>query len=313
MEKVSIVIPVYNGSDYLDVAIQSALAQTWENYEVIVVNDGSDDHGATASVAERYQDRITYYEKRNGGTATALNYGIERMKGTYFSWLSHDDIYLPNKLRNQMKLLDRQGEPNRVIVGNYALVQDWGMPYHIMDFQQLYGKRALETPLFPVFHCAVNGCTLLIHKSHFDRVGLFREDLKTTQDYDMWFRMFREQSVTYSKGVDVVSRVHPRQTSVRFIQSHEDECTELWLRLFNSLTDQEKKAIGGNKDTFYSDMYNHFRYHTSYQKVAEMLGEYAQSDHISLRRQETGRVRLWNKMRMQHIYYRNKALLTMHR
>ena len=152
MEKVSIVIPVYNGSDYLDAAIQSALAQTWENCENIVVNDGSNDHGATASVAERYQDRITYYEKSNGGTATALNYGIERMKGTYFSWLSHDDLYLPNKLRNQMNLLDRKGDPKRVIAGNYALVQDQGRPYHIMDFHQLYGKSALETPLFPVFH-----------------------------------------------------------------------------------------------------------------------------------------------------------------
>lgn len=311
MEKISIVIPVYNGADYLGAAIRSALEQTWENKEIIVVNDGSNDNGATREVVERYQDKITYYEKPNGGTATALNYGIERMKGTYFSWLSHDDLYLPDKLRHQMLMLGKGTDPTQIIAGNYVLINEHGIPFRIMDFYQLYGEKNLKKPLLPVFHCAVNGCTLLIHKSHFDRVGLFREDLRTTQDYDLWFRMFRGKSVLYTKELDVISRVHQAQTSVRYIDTHEEECSELWLRLFESLNDQEKEMIGGDLDTFYADMYNHFKYHTSYGRVAAELGKHTDRDDISLRKQEKRKDRLLNSVRMQWIYWKYKPLIIM--
>ena len=88
---VSIVIPVYNGSNYVRDAIDSALAQTYKNCEVIVVNDGSQDGGATDEICRSYGERIRYFRKENGGVATAVNLGIEQMRGEYFSWLSHDD------------------------------------------------------------------------------------------------------------------------------------------------------------------------------------------------------------------------------
>ena len=97
--KVSIIIPVFNGSNYLQEAIDSALAQTYKNIEVIVVNDGSDDHGATENVAQKYEDRIRYFSKENGGVASALNWGIKNMTGEYFSWLSHDDIYFLKRFK----------------------------------------------------------------------------------------------------------------------------------------------------------------------------------------------------------------------
>ena len=90
---VSIVIPVYNGADYMREAIDSALSQTYPHIEVLVVNDGSTDSGATAAVARSYGDKIRYFEKKNGGVSSALNYGIRNMQGSYFSWLSHDDVY----------------------------------------------------------------------------------------------------------------------------------------------------------------------------------------------------------------------------
>lgn len=76
--KVSIVIPVYNGSNYVRDAIDSALAQTYGNVEVIVVNDGSDDDGKTDEICRSYGKKIRYFKKKNGGVATALNKGIER-------------------------------------------------------------------------------------------------------------------------------------------------------------------------------------------------------------------------------------------
>ena len=100
--KVSIVIPAYNASNYLEEAIDSALAQTYSNIEIIVVNDGSLDDGATERVALAYGDKIRYFYKENGGSSSALNFGIANMTGEWFSWLSHDDLYLPEKIEKQI-------------------------------------------------------------------------------------------------------------------------------------------------------------------------------------------------------------------
>ncbi|MBO5570669.1 MAG: glycosyltransferase, partial [Clostridia bacterium] len=77
LPKVSIVIPVYNGANFLREAIDSALGQTYPNIEILVVNDGSDDGGETESIALSYGNQIRYFRKENGGVATALNFGIE--------------------------------------------------------------------------------------------------------------------------------------------------------------------------------------------------------------------------------------------
>ena len=88
--KVSIIIPCYNGEKYLKNAIDSALSQSYENIEVIVVNDGSEDD--TEKIALEYGKKIRYFKKKNGGVSSALNLGIKEMEGEYFSWLSHDEL-----------------------------------------------------------------------------------------------------------------------------------------------------------------------------------------------------------------------------
>ena len=115
MPLVSIVIPVYNGSNYMREAIDSALAQDYENKEIIVVNDGSTDGGATEEIALSYGDSIRYLHKENGGVSSALNLGIANMRGEYFSWLSHDDRYLPHKVSDIMSILEKYD--NKSIIG----------------------------------------------------------------------------------------------------------------------------------------------------------------------------------------------------
>ena len=120
--KISIVIPAYNASNYLAEAIDCALAQTYPNVEIVVVNDGSRDDGATERVALSYGEKIRYFYKENGGSSSALNMGIANMTGEWFSWLSHDDLYLPNKIKHQMKLLKTLKDPYQIVAGGTKLL-----------------------------------------------------------------------------------------------------------------------------------------------------------------------------------------------
>jgi glycosyltransferase involved in cell wall biosynthesis len=95
LPKVSIIIPVYNGEDFLSQAINSVLAQTYQNIEVIVVDDGSTD--GTRQIIESYGKKIIAIHKSNGGVASALNVGIQHATGEYIAWLSHDDIFYRKK------------------------------------------------------------------------------------------------------------------------------------------------------------------------------------------------------------------------
>jgi len=121
---VSIIIPVYNGSRYLNEALSSALNQTYDNIEVIVVNDGSEDN--SGEIAQSYGSRIRYFEKENGGVSTALNMALQHMRGDYFSWLSHDDVYFHDKIEKQVQKLASFGptERTRTILYSNLMVID---------------------------------------------------------------------------------------------------------------------------------------------------------------------------------------------
>lgn len=253
MPLVSVVIPVYNGSNYLAEAIDSVLLQTYPNIEILVINDGSKDGGATETIAKRYGNKIHYIAKQNGGVASALNLGIQKMKGDYFSWLSHDDLYLPDKVESQVRLLLKESDKHRIICGGYTLFHaENGEDFGTMNPIPAYGDK-LSIPLYPVFRGVLNGCTMLIHKSHFERVGLFDEALPTTQDYDLWFRMLRGQSVLFQKDIHVRSRCHAEQGSRTL--AHKNEARDLWIHMMDAVTDAECVQISGCKWRFYHELY----------------------------------------------------------
>lgn len=211
--KVSIVIPVYNGSDYMREAIDSALAQTYSNIEIIVINDGSNDGGATEKIALSYGDRIRYFSKPNGGVASALNMAIENMNGEYFSWLSHDDLYFDQKVERQIEFLSEMNfeERNKVIVYS-DYIHFTNNPKEVC-FRKMPGVAPSEFRYWLTVENILNGCTLLIPKSAFSSIGRFDTQLRTTQDYDLWFRLAREYQFRHMGECLVKSRLHPNQGS----------------------------------------------------------------------------------------------------
>ena len=212
---VSIIIPVYNGSNYVQEAIDSALAQTYKNIEVIVVNDGSKDDGKTEEIALSYGDKIRYFKKENGGVSSALNMGIEKMQGEYFSWLSHDDKYEPKKVENQvaaLKNIDNKetvvvcsGRPideNSNLIENYPSKQRFenGLVSWDKAFENLFNQGSF------------NGCAFLIHKNVFKKVGRFDETLRYVQDLLMWAKIFLNRiPLLYMQEELVLSRIHGAQ------------------------------------------------------------------------------------------------------
>lgn len=102
---VSVIIPFYNNASWLTEAVESVLAQSYPADEIIVINDGSEED--ISSFIEKYKEKVIYFYKKNGGPATARNFGIEKSSGDYIAFLDSDDIWLPNKLEIQIKLMDR--------------------------------------------------------------------------------------------------------------------------------------------------------------------------------------------------------------
>jgi glycosyltransferase involved in cell wall biosynthesis len=235
--KISIIIPVYNGSNFMREAIDSALAQTYKNIEIIVINDGSKDNGATEKIAKHYGAKIRYFKKKNGGVATALNLGIEKMTGEYFSWLSHDDVYLPNKIESQADFIVREKIPNNTILySDTCIIDSSGREFFVPPLKKTYKGLVREL----IISGFLDGCSLLVPKIAFKEVGSFNPDLKTTQDYDLWFR-FAKAGFIFKKspGVLVKSRQHAGQDSVTKIKFHKIEKEQLYIRTVQNFTSKQ--------------------------------------------------------------------------
>lgn len=217
--KVSIVIPVYNGSNYLKEAIDSALNQTYENVEVIVVNDGSNDNGLTENIAKSYGDKIRYFYKENGGVSSALNYGIQQMSGDYFSWLSHDDGYYKRKIEDSINLLKEVNEikGNTIAYTGGVFVNSSGEKIRLMK-QKLNPKTVysgIQATNIMLEKGTFNGCCMLIPKNAFNNVGFFNENLRYSQDSLMWYQLFLSgYSIVSDENINVFSRMHREQVTL---------------------------------------------------------------------------------------------------
>ena len=239
--KVSIVIPVYNGANYLREAIDSALAQTYRNTEVIVVNDGSTDGGETENIALSYGDMIRYFAKENGGVSTALNLGIKEMSGEYFSWLSHDDVYFPNKIEAQIDYLKKLKNKCVGLYSDYIFIDrnsNFLSEKRIPDLGPHDVKFAIISS-FPI-----HGSTVLLHRSIFHEIGFFDEKLPTTQDYDMWYRIAEKFDFIHMKEMLIKSRLHPEQGTAT-IDSNAEEMSEFYYRCLKKIPADEMPRISG--------------------------------------------------------------------
>ena len=183
MVKVSVVIPAYNGDRYLAAAINSILAQTYQDLEIIVVDDGSTDN--TPQIAQQYGARVQYFSQTNQGVAASRNLGLAAATGAYIAFLDQDDVFLPHKLACQVALLEKDDSLGIVNSGWQITDQQGEVQAAVQPWQQIPDLNAANLIIWkPVFLGA-----MLFRRSWLERVAGFDISLEQTPDVDLVMRL----------------------------------------------------------------------------------------------------------------------------
>lgn len=210
--RVSVIIPTYNRSHLIGRAIQSVLNQIYQDFEIIVVDDGSTDN--TEEVIKKFQKqdkRIKYicHEKNKGGSA-ARNTGIKIAKGNYIGLLDDDDEWLPEKLEKQVIKFQNSPEKVGVIYSGF---------FYVSEKSGKIVSEIIPTLQGEVYANLLKGCILgsptpLIKKRCFQKAGFFDEMLPSCQDWDMWIRLSKYYDFDFVPDILAKHHVHGGQTSV---------------------------------------------------------------------------------------------------
>lgn len=267
LPKISIAMPVYNGGDYFRESLRSAMGQTYPNYEIVVVNDGSTDCGVTESIAKAEGDRIVYVAQANKGVGGALNTAVDAMTGDYFAWLSHDDLYVQNKLERQVEFLRQLGRTDACLISDYDLIDSAG---DLITTVRLDHARLVERPLLPLMQGWLNGCTILVPAWALRKHGPFDERLRFTQDYDLWNRVLADLEYFHQPEVLVRYRIHPGQDTHKPGAIVEGDA--LWIDMLQSRSRVERAQMFGSTLRYLTEMAG-FLDQTPYQRAAEFSRE----------------------------------------
>jgi glycosyltransferase involved in cell wall biosynthesis len=223
MPTVSVVIPVYNGEAHIGEALHSVFGQTYHDYEVIVVNDGSTDH--TEETLRPYRSRIRYVCQDNGDVSKARNTGILHATGQYIAFLDQDDLWLPTKLEKHVAAFARTDQPG-VVFSHVDKVSSSAIEEALSRGRPGLGRSSRRRKASALR--AVNGdfldellqrCMLLpsavtVRRSLFVEVGLFDERLRVCGDWDMWLRIaLAGHTFSFVDEVLALYRVHSKNTS----------------------------------------------------------------------------------------------------
>ena len=205
--KISVIIPTFNRANFLPRAIKSVLNQTFQDLELIVVDDGSTDN--TEEVVRRFQKmnrRIRYIkQEHSGGAARPKNTGLKESVGEYIATLDSDDEWLPTKLEKQLDLFEKSANPNLGFVGCYYIaVNEFGSKEELYKIPQY-----IDTFRSILTHDYMGSGSCIIYKRKvFDNAGYFDENLKTAQDWEMRIRLVQKYDFDFVREPLVKYFIH---------------------------------------------------------------------------------------------------------
>ena len=185
--KISVIIPTYNRAEIISRAIKSVQNQTFQPFEIIVVDDGSSDD--TRRITKEQFSHCRYYYQENQGVSSARNLGIQKAESEWIAFLDSDDEWKPNKLISQLPLLEK----SKVCHSNEIWKRN-GKTIPQNKSHQKFGGLIFEQCLNK---CIIAPSTVVAHKNIFYDVGLFDESIKICEDYEMWLRITAKYKVGF--------------------------------------------------------------------------------------------------------------------
>lgn len=219
--KVSVIIPAYNVAEYIEEALDSVFAQTFEDFEVIIINDGSPDTEEFERVLEKYFDRIIYLKQENAGCGPARNVAIQNSRGALMAFLDGDDVWLPGHLESQIAFLETHNYDlvysDAHLFGNSAFE---GKTY--MELSPSEGEADFESLLD--MRCNVLLSSSVTRRQSVEDAGMFEWKNVRAQDFHLWLRMaHRGARIGYQKKLLLKYRVRVTSLSGDSVQRIERE------------------------------------------------------------------------------------------
>lgn len=214
MPRVSVIIPNYNTSAYLPDALKSVLGQTYTDFEVVVVDDGSTDHSRelVESFQAAFQGKLHYVYQSNQGLPAARNTGIRNSTGEFIALLDADDVWLERRLERSVAMMDRKPEVG-LVHAKVARIDTAGNVFEIPPIPHakylsgsianyIYTRRA---------HLPV--ATIMFRRCCLEQAGVFDETMRATEDRDMWFRIAEHYPVAHIDEILAYYRISPTSMS----------------------------------------------------------------------------------------------------
>lgn len=202
---VSVIIPAYNAEKFIKESIDSVLSQTFNNFEIIVIDDGSSDN--TFNIANSYGANVKVYMQNNAGAGAARNYGAKLAKGAWLAFLDADDLWAPEKLELQMSISNNYFWS---YTDSYFIGSSHNGSLKSSDVSPHMSGKVVPTLIVNNF---IGTSTVMIRKDIFLSVGGFDQSLRALQDWDLWLKIAAKYELGYISAPQVKYRVHSNSTS----------------------------------------------------------------------------------------------------
>tara|TARA_B110000495_G_C22947930_1_gene555018 strand:- start:64 stop:942 length:879 start_codon:yes stop_codon:yes gene_type:complete len=239
-ELVSVIIPVYNSAKFLKESLESVLNQTYQNIEIICINDGSTDN--SLEILEFYSDKIIIISQKNQGLASALNIGIKQMKGKWFKWFSPDDLMFPNSISLLADEYNKR-DKNTIVYSNWNIIDSNGKYLRYFQESNYNDLSNFDFNIRLLDGQQINVNTSLIPYDILKNGTVFSNlDDPVTIDYDFFLRcaiLNKTRFHLISKPL-IQYRIHSNQLSHKNISKTLDYLKNIKLEILSNLLEEEK-------------------------------------------------------------------------
>jgi glycosyltransferase involved in cell wall biosynthesis len=235
--RVTILMPVYNGEPYLDEAIASVIAQDFQDFELLIVDDGSTDAtpGILARWAAREQRIVLVTRRRNGGIPVALNAGLEVARGEYIARHDADDVVAAGRVRAQVEALEADPEVSLVSCRHHAIDARGRRLYTTP-----HGEDPEVTAHLLHFSNAVGGHGQVMFRRDVVRsLGGYHEDFGPSEDYELWTRLARRGPIVSLPMIGMSHRLHAARASIVHGARQRDRSLRTSRRMLGELLGRE--------------------------------------------------------------------------